>query len=304
MSARAITKALRGQWHGSYGTALCPAHDDHTPSLSIRDGDDGRLLTNCFGGCDPVAVWDAFRRQGLVGDRDRIVPEPRQSGIRIPVSDNTDRTTDALAIWNASIPPDGTPAVEYFACRGIIIPLPTAIRYHAPSNALIAAIQHYNGDITAIQRIYLTTDSRGTWNRKRLSLGPCKGGAVRLMAGPPDWDGTLQLAESVEDGLALLQLTGKPTWAVPGAGFLADVELPPEVRTIVLAPDNDKAGQDAIERAETILTGVEVKRLLPPAGMDWCDVLEAFEERAGIREFSGGADRQTAEQGAIAEVRP
>ena len=303
MSARAITKALRGQWHGSYGTALCPAHDDHTPSLSIRDGDDGRLLTNCFGGCDPVAVWDAFRRQGLVGDRDRIVPEPRQSGIRIPVSDNTDRTTDALAIWNASILATGTPAAEYLCCRGITIPPPNNIRYHEAEHMLVAAVRQSDCTLTGIQRIYLTTDSRGTWKRSRLSLGLCKGGAVRLSA-PADWDGTVQLTESVEDGLALLQLTGKPTWAVPGAGFLADVELPPEVRTIVLAPDNDKAGQDAIERAETILTGVEVKRLLPPAGMDWCNVLEAFEERAGIREFSGGADRQTAEQEAIAEVRP
>jgi hypothetical protein len=29
--------------------------------------------------------------------------------------------------------------------------------------------------------------------------------------------------------------------------------------------------------------------------MDWGDVLESFEERAGIREFDGGEDRQEAE---------
>jgi hypothetical protein len=38
--------------------ARCPAHDDKTPSLSIRDVDD-RVLVNCFGGCAPSAVLDA-----------------------------------------------------------------------------------------------------------------------------------------------------------------------------------------------------------------------------------------------------
>ena len=47
MRAESLTKALGGRWHGSYGTARFPAHDDRTPSLSVRDGDDGRLLTCC-----------------------------------------------------------------------------------------------------------------------------------------------------------------------------------------------------------------------------------------------------------------
>ena len=91
------------------------------------------------------------------------------------------------------------------------------------------------------------------------------------------------------------------------------MELPPEVQTVVLAPDNDEAGHKAIEKAEATMTGVGVKRLLSPAGKDclgfpaprdWCDVLEAFDERAGIRQFDGGVDRQTAEDMAIVEVRP
>ena len=31
--------------------ALCPAHEDHSPSLSITLGDDGRVLLKCFAGC-------------------------------------------------------------------------------------------------------------------------------------------------------------------------------------------------------------------------------------------------------------
>jgi len=39
-----------GKW-----IAICPAHDDRAPSLSIRHTDD-RLLIHCFGGCDPLDV--------------------------------------------------------------------------------------------------------------------------------------------------------------------------------------------------------------------------------------------------------
>lgn len=36
--------------------ARCPAHDDESPSLSVRELDDGRLLLHCFAGCDVHAV--------------------------------------------------------------------------------------------------------------------------------------------------------------------------------------------------------------------------------------------------------
>ncbi len=32
-------------------TALCPAHEDRTPSLSVSEGDDGRALVKCHAGC-------------------------------------------------------------------------------------------------------------------------------------------------------------------------------------------------------------------------------------------------------------
>ena len=37
-------------------TARCPAHEDQNPSLSVSQGDDGRVLIKCFGGCAPEDV--------------------------------------------------------------------------------------------------------------------------------------------------------------------------------------------------------------------------------------------------------
>lgn len=44
-----------GRW-----LARCPAHEDRSPSLSIRELDDGRVLLHDFGGCDTEAVLDAL----------------------------------------------------------------------------------------------------------------------------------------------------------------------------------------------------------------------------------------------------
>jgi len=38
----------------------CPAHDDKKASLSLRVGDDGRALVNCFAGCDFAAITAAL----------------------------------------------------------------------------------------------------------------------------------------------------------------------------------------------------------------------------------------------------
>lgn len=42
--------------------AKCPVHDDRAPSLSVSEGDDGRVLVHCHAGCDPQ---DVVRAMGL-----------------------------------------------------------------------------------------------------------------------------------------------------------------------------------------------------------------------------------------------
>jgi hypothetical protein len=39
--------------------ARCPAHDDKSPSLAVRETDDARILLHCFSGCQPDEVLAA-----------------------------------------------------------------------------------------------------------------------------------------------------------------------------------------------------------------------------------------------------
>jgi hypothetical protein len=40
--------------------ARCPAHDDRSPSLTVREMPDGRILLKCHAECDTQAVLDAM----------------------------------------------------------------------------------------------------------------------------------------------------------------------------------------------------------------------------------------------------
>jgi hypothetical protein len=48
---------VRGR-NGSW-TACCPAHDDKSPSLAIRE-EGGKVLLHCFGGCEVSAIVGAI----------------------------------------------------------------------------------------------------------------------------------------------------------------------------------------------------------------------------------------------------
>ena len=49
--AAEIARNLHGRKQESGWVARCPAHEDHNPSLSLKDADDGRVLVKCHAGC-------------------------------------------------------------------------------------------------------------------------------------------------------------------------------------------------------------------------------------------------------------
>lgn len=61
MEIENFLKYLKGvQKIGNRYMAKCPAHDDKNPSLSIAEGEDGRILLNCHAGCSTEKVLQAM----------------------------------------------------------------------------------------------------------------------------------------------------------------------------------------------------------------------------------------------------
>jgi hypothetical protein len=50
-TAADLARQLKAKRSGSGWIARCPAHEDHRESLSISEGEDGRLLAHCHAGC-------------------------------------------------------------------------------------------------------------------------------------------------------------------------------------------------------------------------------------------------------------
>lgn len=64
MTGEELARALAARRTGDQWIARCPAHDDRSPSLAIRETG-GRLLLRCHAGCTYEAVRDALQARGL-----------------------------------------------------------------------------------------------------------------------------------------------------------------------------------------------------------------------------------------------
>jgi putative DNA primase/helicase len=111
MNAESIAKALGGCRAGAGWVAHCPAHDDRTPSLSVRDSTDGKVLVRCHAGCEQEQVIAALRSRGLWRERGlrsflRQTPPPVVE--RLSGQDDTKRRKAALGIWRSSTPAGAT----------------------------------------------------------------------------------------------------------------------------------------------------------------------------------------------------
>lgn len=88
--------------------ARCPAHEDGSPSLSIRETDDGCVLLHCFGGCDSGSVLGAvgLEFRDLYPPRNTVVPFRRASVSRIPAVDALaalDHEAQVIAVIGADV---------------------------------------------------------------------------------------------------------------------------------------------------------------------------------------------------------
>ena len=57
---RILAKLPDAKKSGTVWSACCPAHEDRQPSLSIAEGEDGRVLLKCHAGCTVESICAAL----------------------------------------------------------------------------------------------------------------------------------------------------------------------------------------------------------------------------------------------------
>lgn len=284
--AEALTRALGGLWRNGSGMARCPAHDDRTPSLSIKAGEGGRLLLRCFAGCGFEEILEAARGRGLLQPGCHH-PNPEAVSARdfAQEREKARKSAEARAIWEATEPLPGTPAEIYLRGRGIFCALPHTLRFHRAcphleggrAPALVARID--DGERFAIHQIFLQPDGNGkaTLAAPKTTRGAMKGGAVRLTSGS---ETALAVGEGIETMLSLRcgLLDGEPEiWAALTANNLKVLRLPPaRGRMLIIATDGGDTGRNAGDALgeRAYAEGWRVFLLPAPDRKDWNEVLQ------------------------------
>jgi hypothetical protein len=234
-SAAEIAKALGGRRSGTGYVAKCPAHEDLSPSFSICDSDDGKILVHCFV-CDQHRLVDTLRRKGLWPNHGGKSKEPTEAEREAQRQRDREREKERARreafvrkswqdTWAASVPLIGSPIERWLEVRGIdagkldlgrLECLRWACRCPLGRETAPAMVALMTGPATAepcgIHRTFLRADGAGKANveRVRQMLGPA--GVIRLT---PDEDVALGLGvcEGIETGLSVMARGWRPIWA-------------------------------------------------------------------------------------------
>jgi hypothetical protein len=209
------------------------------------------------------------------------------------------RIAVAQALWAEALPlTEGDICFRYFRHRGLRLQsTPRDLRRHpaAPVSvfrptsltcpALIAAIRSPDGEICAVEIVYLDPDGR-TSRRIRLprkTVGSAPGGvAVRLSTSQAE----MVVGEGIVTTLSAMARFNLPGWALMSAGNLACWSAPAGVGRVIIAGDRGLAGEAAAatlcRRLRASGTAAEV-RLPPKPFGDWneAEAIGRGEEKEG-----------------------
>lgn len=283
---------------------ICPVHQERTPSFQVNDA---KGFFHCFG-CgwhgdaftalerlDGMTFKQAF--EALTGDTFPVVSDEDRAQRKADDERATEeRIALAREIWSRTAPLAGSIGETYKLSRGITIDLPDTVRFVMTPRwrneetgevgrdypAIACAAQAANGDVTAVQCIFLNRDGTGKYERIRddgekakakLTWGELKGSALRFGPVGPH----IVMTEGPEDAWSLMQkLPGQSVWASGGTALMAFVDWPQAVKSVCFAGDNGVEGKNAVDRGmeAAIKRGIIPTEAYPPPDYhDWNDQL-------------------------------
>ena len=173
-----------------------------------------------------------------------------------------DRVAAARRLWEACCPVDGTHVEAYLRARGIERCRFPALRFHPELwyrdeagvksyPGMVAAVTTNEGELTGIHRTWLDPciPAKASLAEPRKALGPNYGNAVRLGPEPSEDSERLVVGEGIETVLSVLTaIPGLRGAAALSASNLTAFTPPRGVARVVIARDNDVAGEGAAER--------------------------------------------------------
>jgi hypothetical protein len=253
MNATNIAKALKGRRTGAGWNCLCPAHDDHHPSLDVVDRG-GKVLVRCWTGCSQDAVIDALKQRGLWEGKPRN--RDLAEGFIAP---RKGQAQDPMKSWREASPfVQDTPLDRYLRCRGIALTDEEArsVRFsprlwHWVTKkawpAMVARVSLANDADLGVHQTFLEPDGSGKaplGEKARLFAagGRAMGGGVWFGSADPTREFTV--AEGVETTLSAMRIFN----ASAGCAALSELGvrrliLPPEARRVRIFADHDEGGQ-------------------------------------------------------------
>jgi len=293
---------------GNPTTGMCqcpvPGHGkgrgDRNPSLHVSEGNNGKVLVHCHGGCAADAVVGALRARGLWASKGNKPTETAKAKPKAaedslgPNHGEYERFRRGFAILRAAALEDAQPSA-YLEGRGINQTPPNAMQLSASKArklklkgfpAMVLPITDNAGKLRGAHVTSLNRDGTAKLNcdKPKRMFGTVKGGFVKL--GEPDPDRPLIIAEGVETALSASQIAGVPAIAGLSATNMEKV-TPPSCSEVIIAADNDPSGRNAARRLARRLGGPDkIVRLVWPEGdegLDYNDVLRNGHDPEAVR---------------------
>ena len=250
-----VTRALGGEWHGSYGLAPGPGHSKQDRSLMIKphrdDPDD--VFFHSFAGDDYSLIKDNLRRRGVLSERKKAwsrVPtgpaaakaakERAEKEVKQEAEDRARRRWHANQFWKLRQPIEGTLAEAYLrearSMRTLPLPpldmlgfLPSGLADRKVSYpAMIAAhglpVEYKPGrqrieEVSGVRLTFLHGSRKAPMDEPRRAHGICK--SHPIVVAPPNDGLALCIAEGLETALAVHLARGIGAWAAGGSAALS-----------------------------------------------------------------------------------
>ncbi len=251
--------------------ACCPAHDDKTPSLSIAQGEDGRVLLKCFAGCGVPHICEAL-------------------GIQ-------ERDLFSRTVGSNAVPHTGDPRILLARIRGWRPCAMLCLGAEASGGEVLFPMCDAEGSVTGRKR---RRGDNTTFRNGGKSITQAGGHNGLFYARPLPSEDDVLICEGEADTCAALSAghvaTVGTAGANPGGKVLAYLQRLAAGRDVVVAPDADAAGRmwrDIVGRALSN-AGCRVRFIIPSAdgAKDLDDRLRKMDENerpAALKSLMAGA---------------